>query len=73
MLFFDEVGNSEITCSCKVLKCFVTIVTDVYLFVDSTETQAVSNNKRVHIIILWKVIISVMKLFDLLRIEDMNL
>ena len=38
-----------------------------------TEAQAVSNNKRVHIIILWQVIISVMKFLDLLGTEDMNL
>ena len=73
MLFFDEVGNSEITCSCKVLKCFVTIVTDVYLFVDSTETQAISNNKRINEIILRQVIVSLFEFTDLLRIEDMNL
>ncbi|WP_346919810.1 hypothetical protein [Lacrimispora sp.] len=35
------------------------IVSYVYLFVDSSKTQAVSNDKRVHIIILWQVIISI--------------
>ena len=47
--------NSEETCPSEVLESFVTIVSHIYLFVDSTETQAVGNNKRVHIIILWTV------------------
>ena len=73
LLFFDKILNSEETCPCEVLESFITVVSHIYLFVDSTETQAVSNNKRVHIIILWQVIVSIVKLLDLLRIEDMNL
>ena len=73
LLFFYQILHSEETCPCEVLESFVTIVSHIYLFVDSTETQAVSNNKRVHIIILWQVIVSIVKLLDLLRIEDMNL
>ena len=43
------------------------------LFVDSTETHAISNNKRVNEIILRQVIVSFFEFTDLLRIEDMNL
>ena len=73
MFFFDEVTNSVEACSCEVLKGFVTIVSVVYLFVDSTEKQAVRNDKRVHVIIFRQVIIRFFELIYLLRIEDMNL
>lgn len=49
------------------------IVPYVYLFVDSSKAQAVSNDKGVNPIILWKVVIRFFELIDLLRIEDMNL
>ena len=44
----------------------------VHPFVDSIETQAVRNNKKDHIIILEQTIVSILELFNLLRIEDMN-
>ena len=44
------------------------IVSDIYLFVDSTKTQAISDNKRVHIIIFRQVIVRFFKLLYLLRI-----
>jgi hypothetical protein len=59
LLFLGEVADGKVACSYKVLESFIVIVSYVYLFVDSSKTQAVSNDKRVHIIILWQVIISI--------------
>ena len=49
------------------------IVSDINLFVDYTETQAVSNDKRVHRIIFRQIIIRFFELIYLLGIQDMNL
>ena len=68
-----EVADGKVTCSCEVLEGFGVIVPYVYLFVDSSKAQAVSNDKGVNPIILWKVVIRFFELIDLLRIEDMNL
>ncbi len=73
MFFLGEVADGKVTCSCEVLEGFVVIVPYVYLFVDSSKTQAVSNDKRVNPIILWKVVVRFLELIDLLRLEDMNL
>ena len=49
------------------------VISKINLFVDSTETQAVSNDEGVHIMILGQVIVCLFEFTDLLRIEDMNL
>ena len=51
----------------------ITVVVKIDLFVDSTEAQAVSNDKGVHIVILRQVVVIKLELIDLLGIEDMDL
>ena len=49
------------------------VISQIDLFVDSTKAQAVSNDKGVHIIILWQVVIGFLEVLYLLGIEDMDL
>lgn len=63
----DSFPDDEGACHCKALEDFVTMVSDIYLFVDSDETQAVSNDKRVPVIIFRQVMIRFLELIYLLR------
>lgn len=73
MFFSGEILNSEEPDPCEVLKGSITVVVQLDLFVDSTEAQIVSNDKRVHIVILRQVVVRKFELIDLLGIENMDI
>ena len=65
--------NSEEPGPSEVLKGSISVAVQIDLFVDSTEAQAVSNDKGVHIIIHRQVVVRKLEFIDLLGIEDMDL
>ena len=73
LFFFGEILDSEEPGPCEVLKGSITVVVQIDLFVDSTEAQAVSNDKGVHIVILRQVVVRKLEFIDLFGIEDMDL
>ena len=73
LFFSGEILDSKEPGPCEVLKGNITVVIKIDLFVDSTEAQAVSNDKGVHIVILRQVVVRKLELIDLLGIEDMDL
>ena len=73
MFFFREILNNEITGPCELFKSLIAVIAEIDLIVDSTEAQAVCNDKGIDIVILGKVIIRSFELVDLLWVQDMNL